>query len=104
MDFNDNSNKRYEHLLKSELEFFKINYTEIQYRKTQEFIGLIMLFNEYFTDKSKLQALATSQKEKQKFNKSLLDLGNKLFFFASDKTINKYLEMRKDQYLLNMQN
>lgn len=77
-----------------ELELMKINQTELQLHKTEQFVKFIDYFNLFFSDKKKQQAIQNNQKEKDKFNKYMLDLGVKLFFFASDSTVKKYIEWR----------
>lgn len=80
--------------LQRELELIKISQAELQLHKTEEFVKFIEYFNDIFADKKKQQAIQTDQKEKDKFNKNMLDLGVKLFFFASDTTVKKYVEWR----------
>jgi hypothetical protein len=80
--------------LQSELELMKINQAELQLHKTEQFVKFIDYFNNFFADKNKVQAIQNNQNEKDKFNKNLLDLGVKLFFFASDSTVKKYIEWR----------
>ena len=87
--------------LTKEIELVKISQTELQVHKTQEFVRLMEYFNDFLTNKEKQVRLARSQKEKEQFNKNMLDLGAKLFFFASDSTVKKYIEWR--QYGLRAQ-
>ena len=77
------------------LELLKISQAELQIHKTKEFIRFIDYFNDFFADKKKQQRLAANQNAKQEFNKHMLDLGVKLFFFASDATVKKYVEWRQ---------
>lgn len=87
--------------LTKEIELAKISQTELQVHKTQEFVRLMEYFNDFLTNKEKQLRLAHSPKEKEQFNKNMLDLGAKLFFFASDSTVKKYIEWR--QYGLRAQ-
>lgn len=81
--------------LTKEIELVKISQTELQAHKTQEFIRLIEYFNGFLTNKEKRLKLVNNPKEKEEFNKNMLDLGVKLFFFASDSTVKKYVEWRQ---------
>ena len=80
--------------LSKQIEIFKITQSQIQFHKTQEFIKLIEYFNKIITDKKFTHRLTTNPKEQENFNKKMLDLGVKLFFFASDETVKKYIEWR----------
>ena len=80
--------------LQRELELMKISQADLQLHKTEQFVKFIEYFNNFFADKKKQQAIQKSQNEKAKFNKNMLDLGVKLFFFASDSTVKKYIEWR----------
>ena len=82
-------------ILAKEIELVKISQTQLQAHKTQEFVRLIEYFNDLLTDKQKQARLANNPKEKENFNKHMLDLGVKLFFFASDSTVKKYVEWRQ---------
>ncbi len=81
--------------LAKEVELWKINQTDIQVHKTKEFVRLIEYFNEALTNKKKLAKLASDEEEQENFNKNMLNLGVKLFFFASDETVKKYVEWRR---------
>jgi hypothetical protein len=80
--------------LQRELELMKISQAELQLHKTEQFVKFIDYFNTFFADKKQQQAIQKNQNEKDKFNKNMLDLGVKLFFFASDSTVKKYIEWR----------
>jgi hypothetical protein len=77
--------------LSKDLELLKISQTELQVRKTQEFINFGNLQREFLTDKALLKKLESGDnKVVQKIKKEMLDLATGLFFFASDKTVRKY--------------
>lgn len=87
-----------------ELELLKISQAELQLHKTEQFVKFIEYFNNFFSDKKLQQSLQTSDQKKADFNKHMLDLGVKLFFFASDKTVKKYIEWRLYALKAGMQN
>jgi hypothetical protein len=80
--------------LAQELELLKISQQELQVHKTDEFIRLVEFFIGFMTDKEKVRRLETSPKDAQQLNKNMVELGVKLFFFASDETVKAYLEWR----------
>ncbi len=84
--------------LTKEIELLKISQAELQVHKTQEFVKFVELFNEGMSDPKNFSELMKNPVEVKKFNKTLMDLGVKLFFFASDPTVKKFVELRK--YLL----
>ena len=81
--------------LAKEIELLKISQTEIQMHKTRELTELAEFYNNVMADKQALNQMTKSPKVQTQYNKLLMDLGTKLFFFASDSTIRKYLEMRR---------
>lgn len=78
-------------LLTRDLELLKIRQAELQIRKTEEFIRFANLQGEFLTDKSLLKKLESGDaKTLTKLKKEMLDLGTRLFFFASDETVLEY--------------
>jgi hypothetical protein len=104
--------KRHEFSLAHELEEFKselaresesrkISQSGLQLHKTTEFVRLIEFLIGYITDPKKTQRLASDPKAATEFNKTFVDLGVKLFFFASDETIRAYVEWRMHGLMRN---
>lgn len=81
--------------LTKEIELLKISQAEIQVHKTKEFVNFVEYFNNIFTNPKELEKISKNESDARKFNRKILDLGIKLFFFASDETVQKYVEWRK---------
>jgi len=79
----------------TDLELLKINESQLHIHKTEEFSKLVKILILNMLDKKYMRKLATDEKTKEEFNRSMLDLGTKLFFFASDSTVKKFVEWRK---------
>ncbi|MCY9204454.1 hypothetical protein [Bacillus atrophaeus] len=81
--------------LTTDLELMKINEAQLHIHKTEEFVRLIRLLIMNLTDKDYINDLATNEETKKEHIKSMTELGSKLFFFASDDTVKKFVEYRK---------
>lgn len=78
-----------------DLELMKINESQLHIHKTQEFAKLVEYLLLNLTDKDYVRKLGNDQRIQKEHNKKMLDLGTKLFFFASDETVKKFVEWRK---------
>jgi len=78
-----------------EMELMRISHTELQSHKSEEFINLVEFLYKSMLDKEYLRKLETNLKVQKEFNNKMSTLGTKLFFFASDDTVKKYVEWRK---------
>ncbi|ANF38865.1 hypothetical protein IM717_04945 [Bacillus velezensis] len=81
--------------LTTDLELMKINEAQLHIHKTEEFVRLIRLLVMNLTDKDYINDLTTNEEVKKEHSKSMTELGSKLFFFASDDTVKKFVEYRK---------
>jgi len=81
--------------LTKEIELLKISQAELQIHKTKEFVNFVEYFNSIFTNPKEIAKITSHEQAARKFNQKMLDLGIKLFFFASDETVKKYVEWRK---------
>ncbi|MGG4549390.1 hypothetical protein ABER02_16635 [Rossellomorea marisflavi] len=81
--------------LTTDLELMKINESQLHIHKTQEFSKLVEVLLFRLTDKDYVKKLGSDKRTQKEHNKSMLDLGTKLFFFASDDTVKKFVEWRK---------
>ena len=81
--------------LTTDLELMKINESQLHIHKTQEFAKLVEYLLLNLTDKDFVKKLGTDQRTQKEHNKKMLDLGTKLFFFASDETVKKFVEWRR---------
>ncbi|MGE9755245.1 hypothetical protein ACQP3R_20775 [Bacillus inaquosorum] len=78
----------------------KINEAQLHIHKTEEFVRLIRLLVMNLTDKDYINDLSTNEEVKKEHSKSMTELGSKLFFFASDDTVKKFVEYRKQSLKL----
>ncbi|TQR14726.1 hypothetical protein [Psychrobacillus soli] len=90
--------------LTTDLELMKINESQLHIHKTQEFAKLVEYLLLNLTDKDYVRKLGTDQKTQKEHNKKMLDLGTKLFFFASDVTVKKFVEWRRYGLTVNTPN
>ncbi|QHF56583.1 hypothetical protein Bateq7PJ16_0777 [Bacillus subtilis] len=81
--------------LTTDLELMKINESQLHIHKTQEFSKLVEVLLISLTDKDYVRKLGSDKRIQKEHNKKMLDLGTKLFFFASDETVKKFVEWRK---------
>ncbi|MFE4812810.1 hypothetical protein ACFQ9Y_16975 [Peribacillus simplex] len=81
--------------LTTDLELMKINESQLHIHKTQEFSKLVEVFLLNLTDKDYVRKVGTDRKLQKEYNRKMLDLGTKLFFFASDETVKKFVDFRK---------
>jgi hypothetical protein len=81
--------------LTRDLELMKIKESQLHIHKTEEFTKLVKVLITKLIDKQYVDKLRRDQKTIREFNKTMLDLGTKLFFFASDDTVKKFVEWRK---------
>lgn len=72
--------------LSEDIELSKITQEELQVRKTEEFIRLSEFYHEILSNPEK----ALEAENQQQLQKRLLDSAVRLFFFASDSTIDAY--------------
>lgn len=78
------------------LEQFKISQSQLQLRKTDEFIKFGDLYRRFFTDRNLKQKLDRQDPNALKeIQDKFVELSIHLFFFASDQTIKKYVEWRR---------
>ncbi|WP_063335939.1 hypothetical protein [Bacillus subtilis] len=87
--------------LTTDLELLKINESQLNIRKTEEFLRLISIFIVKLGDQDYIRDLGTKDKVKKEFNENMTDLGSKLFVFASDNTVKKFVEYRKVSLKVN---
>lgn len=80
--------------LTKELELIKINESQLHIHKTEEFNRLVEFIILNMLDKDYVAKLGKNQATQKDFNKKMLELGTKLFFFASDETVKKFVEWR----------
>lgn len=81
--------------LAKEIELLKISQAGLQVHKTEEFVRIVEHFNEGMNDPKKFAERMRNPEEIKKFNKDMTDIGIKLFFFAGDSTVKKYVEFRR---------
>ena len=81
--------------LTADLELMKINESQLHIHKTEEFTKLVEVLITKMLDKQFIEKLGKDPRTQKEFNKTMLDLGTKLFFFASDETVKKFVEWRK---------
>ena len=82
--------------LSRELELLKINHAELQVRKTEEFIEFANVQRELLTDNELMKRIEKGDMEAaKKMQNNILKLATGLFFFASDETVRKYGEWKK---------
>jgi hypothetical protein len=84
----------FKNALARELELSKISYAELQVRKTEQFVKLIEYFNMLMSDKKTQEQIRTDENKRRELGNKLTDLGVKLFFFASDRTVKKFVDWR----------
>ena len=98
LKFNFELNKQLEEFkskLAKEMEVLRINESQLHIHKTEEFIELIEFVFTKTLDKKYIAKLSTDKRTILEFNQKMLSLGAKLFLFASDKTVKKYVEWRE---------
>lgn len=81
--------------LTTDLELMKINESQLHIHKTEEFTKLVEVMITKLLDKQYVEKLGKDPKTQKEYNKTMLDLGTKLFFYASDETVKKFVEWRK---------
>ncbi|MEA3319428.1 MAG: hypothetical protein U9Q88_05305 [Bacillota bacterium] len=81
--------------LTTDLELMKINESQLHIHKTEEFTKLVEIMITKLLDKQYVEKLGRDPKTQKEYNKTMLDLGTKLFFYASDETVKKFVEWRK---------
>jgi hypothetical protein len=57
-------------------------------------IGVIEYFNMLMSDKKTQEQIRTDENKRRELGNKLTDLGVKLFFFASDRTVKKFIDWR----------
>lgn len=85
--------------LTKEIELLKISESQLQIRKIEEFTKITDFLFNYMFDKKFQENL---NKNPSKFNIEMTNIGSRLFYFASDETVKKYVEWKK--YGLEMAN
>ena len=85
--------------LTKEIELLKISESQLQIRKIEEFTKITDFLFNYMFDKKFQENL---NKNPSKFNIEMTNIGSRLFYFASDETVKKYVEWKK--YGLEMVN
>ncbi len=80
--------------LNKDLELLKISHTSLQANKVQYFTELINHLNEVLTQSGQ-QRKHTSKQNQEKYQKKATLLFAKLFLFASDDTIKKWVKIRE---------
>jgi hypothetical protein len=81
--------------LTTDLELMKINESQLHIHKTEEFTKLVEVMITKLLDKQFVEKLGRDPRTQKEYNKTMLDLGTKLFFYASDETVKKFVEWRK---------
>ncbi|MED3982203.1 hypothetical protein [Priestia megaterium] len=81
--------------LTTDLELMKINESQLHIHKTEEFTKLVEVLIVKMLDKDYVAQLGKNQRVTKEYNQTMLNLGTKLFFFASDNTVKKFVEWRK---------
>ena len=85
--------------LVKEIEILKISETQLQVRKIEEFTKITGFISNYFYDDDYKKKVTDNPKI---LAKEISDMRTKLFYFASDDTVKKYVEWRK--YGINNKN
>jgi len=80
--------------LNKEVEVLKINHTSLQVNKAHEFVEMIEYFTNIIGNFSNFKK-GMNEKKQRELNTKMVNLGVKLFFFASDDTVLKYTEWRR---------
>lgn len=86
--------------LMKEIEILRIAQTQLHTHKSEEFVNLIEILYKSILDKDYLKKMENNKKLQTEFNSKMSTLGTKLFFFASDDTVKKYVEWRKHGQLI----
>lgn len=81
-----------------EIEMTKISETQLQIRKAEEFTKVTDFMFKFMYDKRYQKKM---KDDPNKLNITMADISSKLFYFASDETLKKYVEWR--QFGLKMQ-
>ncbi|QIW82061.1 hypothetical protein [Bacillus tequilensis] len=81
--------------LTTDLELLKINESQLHIHKTQEFTNLIEIFILSLSDPDYTNRLNVDPELRKEHHRKMTDLGTKLFLFASDETVKKFVEWRK---------
>jgi hypothetical protein len=86
--------EEFKNTLARELELSKIRYAELQVQKTEQVVKLMEYFNMLMSDKKTQEQIRTDENKRREIGNKLTDLGVKLFFFASDRTVKKFIDLR----------
>ncbi len=78
--------------LSKEIELLKISESQLQIRKIEEFTNITDVLFKYMFDKEYQEEL---KKKPDKLNVIMANIGSRLFYFASDETVKKYVEWKK---------
>lgn len=78
--------------LTKEIELLKISESQLQIRKIEEFTEITDFLFNYMFDKEFQKDL---DKKPSKFSIKMANIGSRLFYFASDETVKKYVEWKK---------
>ena len=78
--------------LSKEIELLKISESQLQIRKIEEFTTITDFLFKYIYDKKFQEEL---NKEPSKLQIEMANIGSRLFYFASDETVKKYVEWKK---------
>ena len=87
--------EKFKNNLIEEVERIKINETQLHNYKTKEFVDLLELLCTKILDKDYVKKLSSGGKEAKEFNKRINFLGAKIFLFAKDETVKKFVEWKK---------
>ena len=86
--------RRFEKTLDEKIHHLNIVRTQVEPKKIEAYIKFSDTFGDMFADPESLMKDIKSGKVKPDMKRLWYDLGAKLFFFASDNTIKKYIELR----------
>lgn len=78
--------------LSKEIELLKISESQLQIRKIEEFTNITDVLFKYMFDKEYQEEL---NKNPDKLKVIMANIGSRLFYFASDETVKKYIEWKK---------
>jgi uncharacterized membrane-anchored protein YjiN (DUF445 family) len=81
--------------LQHDIEMMRIQKEQLQVYKIKEFTKFTDRINEYFTEPEKIDAVENNEDARAELKKYMIDLGTRLFFFAGDDSVKKYIEWRE---------
>lgn len=80
--------------LNRELELLKIDRTQVTIHKTEQILECFKFFRDFLSNDEKTNNRFNSKKEMKKINDKFVELAVKLFFFAGDNVVKRFLNFR----------